>query len=96
MHDLEMHNLMGAQESELSEAEDEASFDNGFGNELPNFGPNEQENKASDDKTDSNRILDCIRLGSPAPQVSLLPSPSPTRGREGLRNLPRLDYRNIH
>ena len=98
LHDLEMHSLVGAQESEseLSEAEDEASFDNGFGNELPNFGLYEQENKASDDETDSNRTLDCIHLGSPALQVSPSPSPSPTRGREGLQNFPRLDYQNIH
>ena len=96
LYDLQMHSLVGAQESksesEPPEAEDEASFDNRFGNELPNFGPNEQENKASDDETDSNRTLDFIHLGSPAPQISQLPSPSPTQGREGLRNLPRLNY----
>ena len=94
LHDLQMHSLVGAQESESEppEAEDEASFDNGFGNKLPNFGPNKQENKAFNEELPA---LQC----SPAPQCSptlqcpLLPSP---RGREGLQNLPRLDYRNIH
>ncbi|SLM34485.1 GAG-pre-integrase domain [Lasallia pustulata] len=91
LHDLQVHGLVGAQESksEPPEAEDEASFDNGFGNELPTFGPNEQENEASNEKSPAPQC-------SPAPQRPLLPSPSPNRGREGLRNLPRLDYRNIH
>ena len=38
-YDLQRHGLVGAQEleSEPSEVEDEASFNNGFGNKLPNF-----------------------------------------------------------
>ena len=74
LYDLQMHGLVGAQESESepSEVEDEASFDNRFGNEMPNF---------------ALQVSPAPQL-LPAPQASPLPSPSPTRGREGLQNLP--------
>ena len=80
LHDLRMNSLVGAHESELSDEQDKASPSSSF--------PSSTERLEREAGAQTER---------PEWEVSAQTEhPEHTRGREGLRNLPRIDYQTNH